>query len=398
MITFFFTFKGIGGVQVLIYNLMKELYKDNIRTKLIYHQDSWLTRELDKSDVGYDFFDLRYIKTKSLNQFIKHEDILCTPMLFMELVHFSKINPSILLWNVSPFTFDYNMNNCIYFRRLTRTILLRKMLNKNSLVFMDYLGVKSVQKQFGLDINPSFIPIPIFVASKNEFKEREVKKWFRAINITYVGRSLDWKVYPIIKVISDISKFDYEELKVVLHIITDDTESFRKFIGSYSSHLEIKFHSELGGEELRMFLSSNSDLHIGMGTSCLEGSALGIPTILIDTSYKEFPQHYRYRWVFESDSFNLGELFDEFPPVFNGRQFSEILELYLKEDSKELQSISENCYEYTKQYHDIHKVGQDFTNQCAKSCMRIRDVLYTDLSYYLKEILIHTCKSRITPY
>ena len=212
-------------------------------------------------------------------------------------------------------------------------------------------------------------------------------------NITYIGRCLDWKVNPILKVICDVSKYDFKGLNVVLHIITDNIESFRKFIGCYSSHLEIKFHSEIGGEELRMFLSSTSDLHIGMGTSCLEGSALGIPSILIDAAYKEFPKNYRYKWVFESNNFNLGELFEEFPPVFTGRQLSEIMELYLKEDLTDLQSISEKCYEYTKLYHDIHKISQDFTSQCALSRLRIREVLYTDLSYYLKEILLNTSKS-----
>lgn len=392
MITFFFTFQGIGGVQVLIYNLMKELYKANVRTKLIYHHDSWLTNELNKSNIGYDFFDLMHLKSNTINEFIDKDDILCTPLLLMELVHFRKVNPYILLWDVSPFTFDYEMNNCVYFRRLTRKMLIRKMAKRKGLVFMDNLGVSSIKKQFGISITPRFLPIPISIGKENIYLEREENNCVRVINITYVGRSLDWKVNPILKVIADINKTNFDELKVVLHIVTDNIESFIQLIDSYSSHLEIKFHSGLGGEELRMFLSSNSDLHIGMGTSCLEGSALGIPSILIDFSYKKFPQNYRYRWVFESDSSNLGELLDESTLVFEGRPFSEILELYINEDSKELQSISARCYEYTRQYHDIHKIAQDFKNICSRSCLRIRDILYTDLSYYFKEMLLYTPK------
>ena len=48
------------------------------------------------------------------------------------------------------------------------------------------------------------------------------------------------------------------------------------------------------------------DVVFAMGTSALEAAKLGIPSVLMDASYYEFPKDYRYRWLFESEEYVLG--------------------------------------------------------------------------------------------
>jgi glutaredoxin-related protein len=382
LITFFFTYKDIGGVQALIFNLMKELFDNNIRTKLIYHNNSWLTEELDRNCIDYEFFNIEEIKTQKLDKFIHNDDILVTTILFMELVYFRKINPSFLLWNVASFTFEFNNDIFKLIRRLTRKELIKKMIRKNGLVFMDNEGVQFIEKMFGIEFGPRFLPVPISICSDNKFiQRRNIHK--ENIDITYLGRAVELKVNPVLKVIKDIYNCNPESKQIVLHIITDDIDRFRRIMNNPVSGFVINFYSGLSGSELRQFLAETSDLHIAMGTSCLEGSSLGIPSILVDASHKEFPGNYLYRWIFENDNFCLGKILEDSVKFTVGRPISEILSYYDENKSEELAGISKLCYEYTQKNHSLKNITREFYNSCMNSKLKIRDVLNTDLSHYL---------------
>lgn len=381
MITFFFTYKDVGGVQVLILNLMRELFRNNIRTKLIYHKDSWLTTELDKYNVDYDFFNIENVNKKELNEFIQHDDIIVTIMLFKELVFFKKINPLFLFWSVYPSALGSRKNDFKFHTKFIRKILIEKMIRKSGLVFMDNEGVKSIESQFGLRFTPSYLPIPIGVDNENKFLARQNIDRSNKINITYLGRAVDWKVYPVMKVINDINKCGNEWKDIVLHIITDDIVSFKTLMKNSNPDFETKFYSCLSGEELRNFLIKTSDLHIAMGTSCLEGSSMGIPSILIDFSFKEFPDDYLYRWIFENENTCLGESLDNSNRVITGHTLLKILSFYKKGDGNELSDISDKCFNYTRQNHSLVNVAKEFKNTCLNSELRINDILYNDLLY-----------------
>jgi hypothetical protein len=391
MITFFFTFKDVGGVQVLIFNLMRELFRNNIRTKLIYHKDSWLTTELDKYNIGYEFFNIEDINKKGIKEFIHHDDIIVPFMLFKELIFFRKINPFLLFWSVYPYALGSYNNDYKFHSKLVRKRLIKKMVRKSGLVFMDDVGVNFIENQFGLKINASLLSIPISIYNENKFLNRQNINYNNKINVTYLGRSVDWKVYPVIKVINDINNCKYERKEIVLHIITDDVEYFKKLLKNAYPNFEIKFYSGLSGDELSNFLITKSDLHIAMGTSCLEGSSLGIPSILIDFSFSEFPNDYLYRWIFENEKNCLGEFLENSKKVNSGHSFSKILSYYEKSERNGLSVISDKCFKYTNQNHSIESVAKSFMNSCMNSNLKITDVLYNDL-YYVKQILTNTYK------
>jgi hypothetical protein len=386
MITFFFKYNEIGGVQVLIYNLMKELHENNIRTKLIYYKESWLTRELDINGIKYDFFDIEEIRINRLDEFVHSDDILVTTILFLELANFKRINPFFFFWNVASFTFENTTKSFAWFRRLTRKHLVLKMIRKNGLVFMDNEGVQFLEKAFKININPSFLPVPIWISNENKYLLRRKSSIKKNIDITYIGRAIDLKINPVLKIIDDI-KCCSESFRIALNIITDDIESFERSIDISGINFEIKFYSGLSGNELKQFLLANSDLHIAMGTSCLEGSSLGIPSVLIDASHKIFPEGYLYRWIFETEKFCLGRILEESDKITTGRPFSEILSYYDENRSDELARISEVCYEYTIQNHNLKYIANEFCDLCNNSSLKIRDVLYTDLGYYLPTMI-----------
>jgi len=386
MITFLFNFKEIGGVQVLIFNLMRELSKSNIRTKLIYHKNSWLTDELKKHKVEFDFFCIEDLRHENINIFVKHDDILVTTILFMELVSFTRINPYFLLWDVSFNTFFYEMRNYVYIRKLTRKRLINKMLNKKGLVFMDKECVRDVEKQLRIKIDPSYLPIPVITYDVNHFLQRQ-RSYATTIHLTYIGRAITWKIAPVRKLLSDLEKISSNSRNFCLHIITDDVDRFRNGLDFTPGGFEVEFHQNLSGERLREFLVNTSDLHIAMGTSCLEGATLGIPSILLDASYRELPENYTYKWIFENDGYSLGRILDGTNNVTLYHNLSEILVNYGEHQSESLSTISHKCYEYVKHHHDVAKITNDFVSSCSNSRLKINDVLYTDLGYYVKEVI-----------
>jgi hypothetical protein len=259
------------------------------------------------------------------------------------------------------------------------------MVRKNGLVFMDNEGVEFIKTQFGIKVTPVFLPVPVNISDKNMFLTRRNNYKRTDINITFLGRAIRWKVNPVNRVINDINKLKNENRKIVLHIITDHIESFKKLMNNSSPDADIKFYSGLSGEELKKFLYTKSDLHIASGTSCIEGSSLGIPSILIDASRRDFPESYLYRWIFENKNFCLGKMLENFSNITSGRPLSEIISYYNNADI--ISTISGKCYEYTKQNHSLENIAHEFYSLCINSKLRIKEVLNTDLSFYLKMML-----------
>ncbi len=387
MITFFFKYKNIGGVQVLIFNLMKELFAHNIITKLIYYQDSWLTKELDQYCIDYEFLNIENVSTSTINSFVSKKDVLVTTNLFMDLTYFRDSNPFFFFWNVFYNDLDYHKSNFIAIRNFTRRELLKKMIKKKGLVFMDNGGVQYIEKHFKLRFTPVFLPVPIPIQNNNEFLARRSISRTGNINITYLGRSINRKIKPFNKVIRDIENDNKFNKLVIIHVITDNVEEFKRLCNVQSSNVKIRFYSNLSGVELKDFLRISSDLHIAMGTSCLEGSSLGIPSILLNPCNGELPDNYLYKWIFEVESYSLGEIFEGNNKKMFGLTFSQILSYYEEKKCIILKEISQKCFEYTNQNHNIHKIALDFNNSCMRSKLKIKDVLLTDLSYYLKRLV-----------
>ena len=70
---------------------------------------------------------------------------------------------------------------------------------------------------------------------------------------------------------------------------------------------EIHFENEIKANQLDNYLINNCSILFAMGTAALEGAKLGIPTVLLDISYKKISKEYNYRWLYERDGMTLGE-------------------------------------------------------------------------------------------
>lgn len=154
-------------------------------------------------------------------------------------------------------------------------------------------------------MDQQIVPVPVHIKDKNLYLANFNHAKEHEIRIAYIGRAVDWKMYPVKKIIDNLSRLNY---RVRLYIYTNDKNCFTSFLGDIPANLEVIYKVGYWGESLENDLMLNSvSLGYSMGTAALDMAKLGIPTILADFSYGEFPQDYNYRVLHNAGLGNLGE-------------------------------------------------------------------------------------------
>ena len=205
-----------------------------------------------------------------------------------------------------------------------------------------------------------------------------------------MGRSVDWKMYPLKKIIEDCITIS-NTINIHISIVVDSILKFEKFIDiNYYrkvSKLSFSLYENMLPSELDEFLKQTSDVHFAMGTAALDAAKLGIPTILIDASYKPMPKDYSYRWLYESVGFNIGKPLDDFS-VPKGVTMLELLSNFSKKN-KDIE-YSKRSYDHVNCFHSVEKVVPNLVQICQSAGFRIRDAKNL-VPYYFK--LHRTLKS-----
>lgn len=372
MITFYFTQKGIGGVQNLFLNITKELFKRKIQVKFIYYRDTWLTKELDKEGVEYQLFDLEEDKRELIFEFINKDDVIVTTLNEIIIREIYQIKPFFLAWIVHPKTFDgkrYSLIDSI--KRIFIKPMIEQMILSGGFYYMDKSCSDSTNMYFDISASNEYLPIPVMGIEKRNstvLKSLIEKRNQDIIPLSYIGRAANWKVNPVKKIISDLSEIKIKSKKDFrLHVFTDDVEEFKKLLSNDSDKIEIVYHENIFGLELDHFIKNEIFINLAMGTSALESAKLGIPSILLDASYGEFPHNYKYNWVYSTESFSLGKVIDKDYIPTNGYTLDEIFK-HVFEDESFICDISNRCLEYTELNHNIETVASLFlekANHCT---------------------------------
>ena len=119
---------------------------------------------------------------------------------------------------------------------------------------------------------------------------------------------------------------------------------------------------------LKKFLLANVDIMTSMGTAALDSAKLGIPTVLLDVSYKPIKGNYRFRWIY--DSINcLGAIIDS--TYFENGEKS--IDRLLKEIEADYKRVSERTMIYCEENHSVGVVGKRFWETIQKSSFEYQD-------------------------
>jgi hypothetical protein len=221
---------------------------------------------------------------------------------------FKRSNPRLLIWDINGYDWweqflggkpRWIMDSALM--RRWRNRLACEIAVRNGIVFVNEVGQSSFKKiAWPMTEVGTIVPVPVPLLNKPRTRTLLPNKVIRAV---YVGRAELWKIAPAKRIIRDFLRDNLMRLT----IITDSAERFRQQLGAGLD--KIDFIEGLTVNELESFLFAEADLCFGMGTACLDGARLGIPSILCDFTLdgSEFPANYGYRWLFEDRSFILGQ-------------------------------------------------------------------------------------------
>jgi hypothetical protein len=347
---------GPGGVQSIQIALFEYYSMKGKPCKLFDIKTGWVYTELKRRNIDFIFIEIDKIRSKKdYSQYLDQNDllILFNGNFFENILLFSHSKCKILFWEVYyPW-----LRRFIYTKyfpiKLLATQQEKKILyllySNNAIFFIDCMGKSFMENIFKTTIsNNKYLPIPIKIPEKGHIAELKY-----LYIITYLGRAVDWKIYPLIKFMSDLIQNNIFNNEI--NIITDNSIYFHEKLEEYIPNiklLKISYYENLSNESLDEVLRS-TNLVIGMGMSALEGAKFGIPTILIDASYNCLPNDYKYRWLFDTEELSLGKIIDKNTVKYGGNMTAIDI---LKEIKAKYTKLSDLCYYYVQSNYDIQLV------------------------------------------
>lgn len=347
---------GPGGAQSIQLTLFKSLVARGEQCKLFDVRNGWVHKTFQDTGLPFEFVEIQLRDKKDYSNHLGQEDLLIVfdGNLFGNMLLFSQSECKVLVWEIYyPWIerFVYTRYFPIKWLALDQEVkILDLIVNHNAFYFIDIMGKETVEKRLNVKISDSrYLPIPIDKFDVDCSKQNLNSK----IILSYVGRSEIWKINPMIKIISDLIKSQLCD-QVEINIVSDNVEKFNKYVLNHVclDDISVNYFENLSGEALNEILK-RSDIHVSMGTAALDGAKLGIPTILIDASYEDFPSDYKYRWIFETVHLNLGQVISNKTTNFDGRHSIEEIIKSIRNNKKTLAS---ECRKYVLENYHVNNV------------------------------------------
>ena len=383
-IIFIFPYKGIGGVGTLFMKLAEIISKKHkLNIGIVDYEDGFMSKNIETNEKLKLF---EYSDKKKLNlpddAYLVFQSM--TPWSIFKNLKFKK-NQNLFFWNLHPFNllifspifrkfFEKNLNFSIFISKTLFLFYRKKILNfidilyrKNSIFFMDDCNYSITKRFYNLNINRQLLPIGTNIPEKNLFFLNKDKP-DNEINVGWLGRAVGFKEPILLKILKDLNQCAFKKkIKINFIIISDKIDNLD--LSSFTN-INIEFKNTIKPKELSKISSLKLDIFFAMGLSAFEVASLGIPTVLLDFSYRKVPDTYRYKFIFESDIYSAGELITN-KSDFYGKTMLEILEEVQRKEN----SLSNDTYKFTKNNHNIETIADEFLRFLSKSSAK-----YTDFS------------------
>ncbi|MCL1669430.1 glycosyltransferase family 4 protein [Elizabethkingia ursingii] len=358
-ITFFYPSKIIGGAEFLFFRLAKRLVQEqNININYVDFEDGVVAKMILDDKIKINL--IKYTGFSKIK--LKDETILVTPLSSaFELCDYFDGNFKVLFWSIHPTGLENAISNNVKYSLIKKTWdeygeNLDRILLKNGVVFMDGPNLNYQRSKFNFT-NAVGDFLPIFCPERNGIKKQTEGN---IICLGWIGRLSNDKIYSLINAIQHAIEYCIinAELKIKFHIVGNGDQKWRIEKLVLPTNLEIIFAETLVGDELSSYINENVDVFFAMGTSALETSSMHKPTILVDLSFSEIPTTNKFRWIFQSINFSVGDLYDNL--AYRNISFAEIINSIQNNNHYE---IGDSCYDYYIKNHSLEKVEKKFLNK-----------------------------------
>lgn len=376
----------ISGAFLVAYKMALAVLEKGMELKVVDYSEGVLYKTLKKDGLDFIFFDL---EMADWDKGIEENDVV-----------FGFNN------DIYTFPFYFRNNPCVYFydvyppfwKRFLRPKgvslpgkrrFIRGMFEKD--FFYKSISVMEDKSKDNIkDLFPSIsaeyistIPVSVKISENNKYNYNEGCN----LEITYIGRSVGWKIEPLAKLMKD-SLSSIAGKIFCFNIVVSDVAHAKKILIDFGIDFDlfnIEFFENLDRDDLEWVIKNKTDIGFAMGTSALEFCSYGVPTVLLDFSEIRFPTDYKYKWIYQVKGFSLGlDLNDPSNSyrLSEGKNFDEILLEFLREPLE----ISNRCYSHVKKYHSEEINYKRMLDLVIDSRLKSKDMRsYLTLFFYLSQ-------------
>jgi hypothetical protein len=246
--------------------------------------------------------------------------------------------------------------------------LVLTMAAKKAIFFMDGPTLRVTQERLDLAIaSPIIIPLSSDTAwVKPRAFDRD--KGQRPIRFVWLGRLCDFKIHILVHAARRLSELARKHgISMELHIIGDGPEGGRldQLALDHPGFRLVKL-GVLCGKERDEYLLLHADVMLAMGMAACDGAKLGIPTVLLDFSYAPISRNYRFRWLFDSKDYSLGDVI--MPEHYENGNDS--LNEILNEVINNYHLLASRTFDYYSRHHSLSAVCEKFAAALSSADFR----------------------------
>lgn len=398
-ITFFFPYYDVSGIPVLFLGLAEFISINyNYEVYIIDYKNGYMAlNRKGKSKI-------KLIEFKDGVHLYTSETILVMQAILPYAIRpellISK-NTKVFFWNLYPdnffpFVFPLNffpkmlLNNVNFYQLILKRFykktfgkvksFVSEMNDCKALIFMDSSNLKRTNEILGLELDPKFF-LPISCQENCvDVKKNSSNKI--GLNISWVGRICDFKVYILLYTVEKVS-FLAKKLKknIVFHIIGNGNKiDLINNLSVNNKFFKLKLVGELGKDQLDQYLINYIDINAAMGTSALESAKLGIPTVLLDVSHRKIVGDYIFRWLHNTVDFDLGHNIS----ILDFKNDNKTLEEIITKFPKEQESLRQKSLDYVLNNHSVESVSRKFISLIDLYSIKFKNI---DSAYFEKSCL-----------
>jgi len=240
---------------------------------------------------------------------------------------------------------------------------------KNALVFLDDDIACNVQKSLNIKIvRPKLLPLFSEAASENIFLKHHVFD-DSVLKIGWIGRIADFKINILNKVITDAFQYSNNCKQKIIFYIVGSGECSEQLLNYKSEYFSIERVNYIKPSQLSKYML-NLDMVFLMGTTALDSSKIGVPTVRLDYSFSKISDNYLYKMIYEVSGFSLGENLDG--QCFNKGRYS--FDALMESIKKDRFALSRKCFDYYTKNHSIENSAKIFINYVTNSNLKWRDL------------------------
>ncbi len=383
-IIFCFPYRGAGGVPLLFLRLGSYIKKLGYDVSILDYSDGFMSLN------NKDNLELIEYKDDKIIELAENSILILQSMTPWSIYSSLKINGNTSLFFITtiptnfypalPIFRDKILNGGILSKIVWNTVLIDEYnkikkfiklgLEKKSIVFLDDDIVCNLKHNLKVNIeNPKILPLFSDNIDENLYLKKR-RDNFSELTVGWVGRIADFKVYILNRVIEDLKNYsDEQKLKIKFIIVGEgDRESSLLYYHTDNFIIERIQHIEpsMLEEQLLKF-----ELYFAMGTSALDGARLGVPTVRLDYSFNKINKDYRYKFLFDTLGYSLGENIDSSCYKKGLHSMANIINIF----SKDIVDISNKTYEFYQFKHSLENSALKFINFLETSNIKWSDMI-----------------------